>query len=340
MPDGSWVFIVPVGELYLTETVGREFRVDRVTFVDRDRIPRVRTKLGLGATVGEIKSEIKRTYPYWDFFDSAPAFAVMKQTGEPEKVQHHCLKIIREELSILALSKLGMSRERMGPIALAGENTRSQITFLAHKARDRDLFGAPYLPTAPSYQLVLHRRWKNYQDRFFFTKLLKILRRETKVEGDWCEELRRASVLIGESVGANDLLKSFMWNWVALEMLLAIRRQDKTRETLPKRAEALLGWATYWELENYEDQIKGVYKKRNNLIHEGKRDAISQKDLAFTDHLLFNLLTNLVNQPKHFRSKNDVIEFSEKIKAERLLGVRHTVRPKNLRFARPFDPDF
>jgi len=330
--------MAPVGALVLTDAVDREFRVLRVTFVHRDRLPRVRTRLGLSATV----SEIKRTIPDWDFFDSAPAFAVMKQTGDdPEKVRNQCLKVIREELSILTLSKLGNRRNRMGPVVLAGENTRSQVAFLAVNSRDgTDQFRHPALPTSPSYHMALHRRWKNYQDRFFFTRLLKILQGETKVCREWRQELHRASLMIGESLGANDLLKSFVWNWTALEMLL-IRHSSEARETLPKRAEAMLGWATaYWQHDGYEDRIKGVYRKRNNLIHQGQRSTISKKDLAFTDHLLFNLLNNLVNHPNLFGSKDDVIAFSERLEAERVLNIKPRVRPKTLRFSRPIDPDF
>lgn len=52
----------------------------------------------------------------------------------------------------------------------------------------------------------------------------------------------------------------------------------------------------------------------------------------FTDHLLLNLLSNLVAFPRLFRSKDAVVEFSEKVEAERILGAKPRVRPKDLRF--------
>jgi hypothetical protein len=336
MGSNSWTFMVPVGELLLMEAVAREFRIDRVTLVHRDRLPRVRKRLGLGATI----SQVKKTIPDWDFFDSGLGFAVMKQSGEPEKVTKQCLSVIREELSILALSQLGYSRRRqMSPIALAGENTRPYISFLAYNDRDRTRFGKMFMTTTPSNQVVLDEGWKDFQDNVFFTRLLSILRGKTKVAESWRCELRRAAVLIGESVGANDLLKSFVWNWVALEMLLTYHARE-AQDILPKRAEALLGWATYWEPDDYEGRIRGVYKKRNDLLHRGKRDAISPKDLAFTDHLLVNLLANLVSHPKLFRSKADVIKFSERVEAERTLGIAPKVRPKGFKFLRSFQPEF
>jgi hypothetical protein len=173
----------------------------------------------------------------------------------------------------------------------------------------------------------------------FFTRLLKILRGEIDVARGWREELRRATVIIGESIGANDLFKSFLWNWVALETLLT-RKGDKVGEMLPKRAEALLGWAllsddpeiTLWAAGEYTARIEDVYRKRNRLLHQGKRDGITEQDVVFTDHLLLNLLSNLVALPKVFHSKDAIIEFSEKVEAERILGVKPRVRPKDLRF--------
>jgi hypothetical protein len=145
--------------------------------------------------------------------------------------------------------------------------------------------------------------------------------------------------MIGESIGTADLLKSFLWNWIALEMLLT-RQDDKVEEMLPKRAEALLGWArtsvnpdmTLWQAREYDARIRRVYKKRNALVHRGQRNAITHEDVEFTDHLLLNLLGNLVAFPELFPSKQALVEFSEKVEAERILKVKPRVRPRDLKF--------
>jgi hypothetical protein len=119
-----------------------------------------------------------------------------------------------------------------------------------------------------------------------------------------------------------------------------LTKEDKLLDTLPKRAEAFLGWILYWEDEDYGGRIRDVYLKRNLLLHQGKRNNITEQDLAFTDHLLLNLLTDLVRHPKLFRSKEDVIAFSERVEAERVLGVKPKVRPKTFMFIRRFKPGF
>lgn len=320
--------MVPVGNLILTETIGREFRIDRVTLVHREKLPRARKRLGLGARISEIKKTVPKD---WDFFDRSPAFAVVRHTGTPEEAEHRCLELVREELAILAAAQLGYSkRKQMVPIALEGEGGSSYIRYLGISSQDATRFGNLFRRTGGASNIGLDGRWKQYQDGVFFTKLLKILRGETEVMDSWRGELRRASVLIGESVGANDPLKSFVWNMVVLEMLLT-KQQEKLKETLPKRAEALLGWVGFWETDNYEDRIKEVYGKRNALLHSGRREGITEQDLRFTDALILNLLINLVGQPKLFRSKDDVIAFSEKVEAERVLGVKPRVRPEGRR---------
>jgi hypothetical protein len=46
----------------------------------------------------------------------------------------------------------------------------------------------------------------------------------------------------GKSVGSNDPFKSFLWNMVALEMLLTKDEKGETLDILPKRVGALIDW--------------------------------------------------------------------------------------------------
>lgn len=328
--------MLPVGEVILMEAVDREFRVDRVTLVHKDKLPRVRKRLGLGVPVSEIKRIIRGS----DFFESGNAFAVVRYTGEPEEVEPRAMELIREELFILAVSQLGYhKRNQMGPIVAPGEVPHPYITYLAVSSEDSTPFGDLLKRTAPIGQVVLGGRWKNYQDKVFFTNLLKILRGDTEVAEGWRKELRRAAMMIGESIGAHDLFKSFLWNWVALETLLT-HQQDKVEEMLPRRAEALLGWVllsddpeiTLWSAREYTSRIEDVCMKRNKLLHQGERDGITYEDVEFMDHLLLNLLSNLVAFPRLFHSKDAIVEFSKKVEAERILGTKPRVRPKDLRF--------
>jgi hypothetical protein len=118
---------------------------------------------------------------------------------------------------------------------------------------------------------------------------------------------------------------------IALELLLT-KQGDKVNETLPTRAEAFLGWTGFWAVENFADRIQKIYGKRCKLVHQGERDLIKRKDLLFTDDLLFNLLVNIVGHHLIFSNKESIIEFSNKVQAEHLLGVKPKTRPKTLHY--------
>ncbi len=318
------MFLYPLGEVHLTPAVGGEFTILRVTLVDKDRLPRVRQKFGLGAPVSEIKKRMQGPKFFGD--PKTTAFAVVHQSGEGSDVEKRCLDLIREELSILAVSQLGYSRRnQMGPVLAPGEITAAHTSFLALDKGSSAHYHNWFRVTAPMNQTVMDGRWKSTQDKVFFTDLLRILRGQTRVEKGWRDELRRVAVLVGESIGANDPLKSFLWNMIALEMLLT-REQKGTRDLLPERMAALLDWIDAWWIMDYPRLIRDAYDKRNKLLHQGRRDELTEWDLEFTDHLLLHALTNLVRAPKLFPSKGAFIEFTKKIEAERTLGLKPKVQ--------------
>ena len=118
---------------------------------------------------------------------------------------------------------------------------------------------------------------------------------------------------------------------IALEILLT-EQGDRYTKILPERVEAFLGWIGFWEQNNFGERIKEVYRLRCGYVHDGKIEGITKKDLLFTDDLLFNIMFNLCNLSSLFESKKSIIEFSEKVKAEHILGIISKVRSKKLTF--------
>jgi hypothetical protein len=269
------------------------------------------------------------------------------------------VEMVREECSILALSQLRFvaKRRRMRPVVpAAGGVSIPSPAFLAVNSADKSRSFRKYSAQLPVLELDLDGRWKTWQDKFFFTNLLGILRRETQVQASWRKDLRRASLMVGECIGTEDLLKSFIWNWVALETLLTGRRERGTRKKLPKRVGALLYWVFYNQSAGdikkdsqedydrlaklYDERINDVHDKRNGLLHNGERACIAARDLEFTDHLLVNIFTNLVHFPQLFRSKAHVIKFADEIEKDRSQGMSPRERPANFMYVGRFDTGF
>jgi len=325
---GDWVFVTPIGNLFLTPEIGREVRVERVLFVHRDKLPRIRKRLGLPMTIGQMRESPPGSL-FSEFFTSADTFAVVRQRGKLREIEPICYRMVGDAISILALSQLGYARRRYANrIALFGEHIagKTQRAFL--NTRDAfSSFGGRLTSSPGPFALTGH--WRNFHRQAFFLGLLKIINGDTKVSRSWRNDLKRAAIFAGRSINSNDVANSFLWNMIALELLLT-QQGDKYSAALPTRIEAFLGWVGFWSSGSYEDRIWEIYQKRSALVHDGNLEDISKKDLLFTDDLLFNLLVNIVRFPKLFQSKGDVIDFAEKVEAEHRLGLKSKVRPKKL----------
>jgi hypothetical protein len=327
--SGTWVFLAPIANLTLTTAVNYEFRINRVTFVRRQNLARRRRRFGLPDRISELERHLFGMAER--FFDRSETFATLRQTGKLADFETEMLELIREELAILTLSQLGYghSRPATGP-AIGGENPRRKRSHLALNA-DRRSWTQPNWTVSNLTPLVLDESWKQYHRRGFFFDLLRIIRGEVPVAKGWRRDLRNAAILAGQSQASTDLPQAFLWNVIALELLLTTQGDTYT-EALPARAEAFLGWVGFWKTENFEARIREIYRKRSEFVHTGRRDRITPDDLLFSDDLLFNLFVNLVAHHETFGSKEAIISFSKRVQAEHLLGIDAKVRPKTLSF--------
>jgi hypothetical protein len=265
------------------------------------------------------------------FFDRATTFATLRETGKLAEFEEPVLDRIREAISLLTLSQLGYAkRRRIAAPAISEENPVGKRSYLVLSS-SLDSWTQPNSVVGKFHPLTLDEHWRQFQRESFFLDLLRILRREISVEKGWRKDLRNAAILAGQSQASRDVPQAFLWNMIALELLLT-RQGDTYSDALPARAEAFLGWADNWSVENFEERIREVYRKRSALVHSGRRDLISLDDLFFTDDLLLNLLLNIVGHHRIFISKEAVIAFSKRVEAEHLLGIDTRVRPKTLQY--------
>ena len=324
---GKWVYITPIENLFLTRVVNQELQIEQVLFVGASKLPRIRKRLRIKQRISEIPK------PFQPTFEKASVFAVVRQSGTPRQLETKCHQLAREAVHILSSSLLGYAKREFAPrIAVSGDTSQGIRKHILLNTENSMIRSSQAL-TRHTSGLVIEKGWRNFQERFFFQKLLSILNNRTHVKPPWRNNLRRVAVLVGMSLAAHDIAVAFLWNMIALEMLLTQQGEKyagKYREVLPKRIEAFLGWVGFWRQGGFVKRINEVYSLRCGLVHDGNADGITAEHLHFTDNLLLSLLTNLVNYPKLFSSKEAVLEFTEKVAAERLLGVKPKVRPKRL----------
>lgn len=330
---GNWVLLMPVRDLLLSEAVNYEYRVNRVTFVRASNLAQRRRRFGFPVRLSTLKQQVG--YPLRRIIDEHDTIAVARGSGSGEEVVADLVERAKDELAILSFSQLSYSRrransrpeiaervvgaDRQSGLVVNCETGDSQVS-----SKIRGKFGP----------LALNRRWSRYQDRVFFKRLLKILRGDETVAPRWRRTLWDVAVLGGQSQGSTEKVESFLWNMIALEALLA-EHDDKKGDVLPSRIKAFIGWAQDWEIGGYESRIDNAYKKRSALVHQGKRGIIEIPDILFTDDLLVNVVMNIVRHPALFGSKRAIVEFSRKVEAERVLGIRPSVQPKTLKMIKP-----
>lgn len=259
----------------------------------------------------------------------------MRITGTASDASKKFKKKVTEQLNLLALSQLGVSRRRHNayPTISAG-STRLRSAQIQLATPDGVPAHVQNKFQGKCGELVIDAHWKRSEQTFFFRKLLRLLDPKSILSNSWRQDLTRAAHLAGESQCLTDIAGAFLLNMIAVEILLT-GSSDRYSDALPKRAESFLGWAADWKLRNYESRIGAIYRKRCDLVHRGRKDEITKGDLFFSDDLLFNVLINIVRHPRLFRSKELLIEFSSKVQAEKLLGIKSRTRPKTLSLSQP-----
>jgi hypothetical protein len=322
--EGKWVFITPVANLYLREAVKGEIRIDRVLFVDAKKLPRIRKRLHILYPISKWRHVCQES------FKNAPSLAIIHHTGKPNELSGECLRMVREESLILTVSQLGYARRSsVGHVGLYGEVVSQGFEYLFLNREDKTFAGCSSMTTGHQ-ALDADGHWKEWQDKFFFVHLGKILHKKVQVDPSWRECLKKAAILVGKSLTTYDAPDAFLWNMIALESLLT-RQGDKYTDAIPERIEAFLGWVGFWAERKYEERIRAAYQARCKLVHEGDASGVTDELLLFTDDLMLNLFFNLTRHPKLFHSKEAVVNFAERVKAERVLGLKGKVRPKTLR---------
>ncbi len=332
LENGTWLFLAPVSGLELSEYVNYEYKLDKVTFISSARLAQRRKRLGFSQKISELKNRAGGLIK--DFFSEEKTYATLRLQGTGEELKEQFLKIVREELAILSLSQLGYSRRRYNSsLAMSREYSPSKIRCLLLNT-DNNTWTQLNETTGKIQPLLLERRWSNFSKKIFFYNLVQIISGKTRVSKSWRNTIRNASILAGQSQCSSDLPQAFLWNMIAIEMLLT-QQGDKYSDSLPERTESFIGWASGWGVQNYEEKIRKVYKKRCGFVHDGNRESIETQDVLFTDDLLLNVIINIVRHPEVFYSKKQLIHFSEKIKAEHLLGIKGKTRPQTFRYLNP-----
>jgi hypothetical protein len=265
------------------------------------------------------------------WLSKAAVYACIHHSGDPHGNEYEYIGLVRDALHILTASELGYAKRRYTsvPNVLGYSSLSSYEYMFILKSNPNSLPGWQLIGTPQP--MTIDRQWTSFHSAMFFPTLLKIINRSLRVSPSWRETLAKAAILIGKSMSTKDVGQAFLHNMIVIEMLLT-KQGDRYSDILPERIESFLGWVGYWQQEDYLEKIGKAYRLRCSIVHDGRFDYVTVEDLLFTDDMVLNLMNNIVRHIRLFHSKNDVLKFSERVRAEHILGVNAKVRPDTLMF--------
>lgn len=333
----SWIYIVPIYNLEISSDLDGEFTLGRVKFVSNKKIPHITKRLGISLCYKKI---LQADYEK-DFFNSAKTFAFYSFSGNPKEEKIKCRLVVDNMISVLSISQLGYCTRRNNSQFGFNDVRIFSQNFCVQRDSETRVFN--FTNEVKVLPFILNKEWRDFHKNFFFFKLCKILfpndEKGKKLDNSWKETILRAAVIIGKSIQSRDLSSCFIWNMIVVEMLLTMQG-DKYTDALPKRVEAFVGWVKGFEDTKNNEVINDLYKKRCAFVHDGNTAKIEIKDLLFLDDLVFNLFLNIANHINIFPNKKAIVSFSEKIQAEKLLGIKSKMIPKTFKFMkRHWDED-
>lgn len=318
---GNWIYIAPIDNLKLGDAVNGYMTVDRISFVSINILRYNWKKFGLPLPL----YKLKKKYHIDNLLSASDTFAIMRQYGVGEKNKAIFLETLRNECLILTASQLSYSRRKQTAVVdITGAYCCPRIEYLSLIDEHHD--GVYHRAnTGRIMSLSLDGRWKHFHRKSFFIKLLSLFDNRNNKD-DYLNCIKRCMVCIGKSWRSSEIESAFLWNMIAIDSLI-MKNRDKQKADLPRKINAFIGWG-----RDYSAEVIAVYKKRCDLVHEGKYADIEIKDILLLDEILNNLLYNIINHYQDFSSKDKISDFVKKVEAEALLEAKPKVRPKTLHY--------
>lgn len=323
----KYVLFYPVYNLEISTEINSELQIENVLLINSKKIPYVaRKRFGLTKTISEIhKAWRKHRIP--KLFSDAPTYAVAHLRSTKEKAEIELICRIKDSLKILASSQFNNGRYNIQFFGLSEHIKHLRGSYFYYD-KDQEKQYQTFKRRQPYSSYKLDSRWKKYMKNHFFFYLLKILNNKTKfsIKAKWKTTLRNAAILAGESHFSKEISQAFIYNFIAIDSLLTMGK-ERYPDCIIDRLNAFFGWLTQENPNAWNSLIKELYRLRCNFVHNGSTEGINTKLLIESDNILFNLLYNICRFIHKFPSKTDLLDFSRKIEARRVLGQKVKERP-------------
>lgn len=241
-------------------------------------------------------------------------YAEVTVVAEPVKAWEVAQDRMRDVLDLLRYLMPFLSNEYRDPdINLLGSNASSLPLAAVHSGKFEDLFGSfRDLPTSVE---ISQEAMKEMEDLGFF-EAVKFAGKEEKtdLERAVLRGIQWASNSQGQRQYGNKLLNLI----IALECLLPSERSGGSNWNA--EGVALLLGPNPPTRRAIRDRVRGLYRKRNNVVHGGESEEVTRNDVVWARMQVHNLISTIINRRGEFEDQEGTYHIDTWLENRKLEG--------------------
>ena len=317
----SYLYMQPILNLELSDTVHGELLVDDVLIISSARLTRVRNRVGFPKRISESGNWIREAVDKYHCFGivtvASSSESALKKAET--KIRDACFALRSANWPFQKRSTSNLLRV-FGPADVA-YGVRS--TQLVVNTDTGVLKGSRSMWRRSLLTLRLDTDWHRFQKAHGILKKMNAFFQEgTQIEPEWRNAVRRAAILFGRSLQDADRAFAFLLDMIALDTLLLAKR-DRAIEMFP-RLDAVLGWSNLGRKKPWfeNSDLRRLSLLRNSLVHNGDANGLQAGDLLLADALLGNVLSCVLRMGRKWGSRDSMIEFGNRVSCRVSLGQR------------------
>jgi Apea-like HEPN len=215
-------------------------------------------------------------------------------SAEPIKSWDIAQERLRDVLDILRYVMPFLSHEELDPdINLLGLNKSYPPLLAVHSGKVENLYGSlRHIPT----NVEISQETLNELQEVGFFEAVEYAGKEEKMELEVA--VLRGIQWAADSQGQRQYGNMLLSLIIALECLLPSERSSGN--TWFSEGAALLLGQNSTERKNIRDKVRGLYRKRNAIMHQGSGEEVTRDDVVWARKLVHNMIRSIINNRDSF----------------------------------------
>jgi hypothetical protein len=215
-------------------------------------------------------------------------------SAEPIKSWDIAQERLRDVLDILRYVMPFLSNEELDPdINLLGLNKSYPPLLAVHSGKVENLYGSlRHIPT----NVEISQETLNELQEVGFFEAVEYAGKEEKMELEVA--VLRGIQWAADSQGQRQYGNMLLSLIIALECLLPSERSSGN--TWFSEGAALLLGQNSTERKNIRDRVRGLYRKRNAIMHQGSGEEVTRDDVVWARKLVHNMIRSIINNRDSF----------------------------------------